>query len=179
MRGVSGTGKTELATRLAARFSCVWLASDYLRKQATGGDLSRALGPESYSAGARLAVYRRLHRAAGWYLKRGFPVVLDATYLDPAMRATAARLARRHGVPLVALTLHADPDVLKERLERRVPGASDATWEVARLQLDRYGDAPFKGAHEIRLAAGAPVAAIFEQARHELAPLLGIPSRSS
>ncbi|HZQ38474.1 MAG TPA: AAA family ATPase [Dehalococcoidia bacterium] len=157
VRGVAGTGKTALATRLAAQLGFAWLSSDVLRRTAAG----RAAGAEAgeakavrYAPAARRAVYTRLHRTAGWYLARGFGVVLDATYLEPALQAQAARLAARHGVPARALSLQAPPAVVQRRLGERAPSASEADWSVARQQIDVFGPVRAAGLDEVAIDAG-------------------------
>jgi uncharacterized protein len=176
VRGVSGTGKTTLATRLAAEFGLAWLASDYFRKQALGSPLERRLSAEDYTPDARWAVYRRLHRSAGWYLARGFPVLLDATYLDPGEQRAAAAVARRYGVPAVAMTLRLEPALLRERLHARSPSASDANWEVVREQLERSQAALSTGMEQAEIDASGHPAEVLEAGRALLAPLLAAPS---
>lgn len=157
VRGVSGTGKTALATRLAARLGFAWLSSDVQRRMAADraaeGDAAEAKDAR-YTPAARRAVYARLHRAAGWYLAHGFGVVLDATYLESDLQAHAARLASRHGVHARALRLHASPDALKRRLRERAPSASEANWGVAHQQLAAFGPVAAAGLEEVAIDAG-------------------------
>jgi aminoglycoside phosphotransferase family enzyme/predicted kinase len=173
VRGVSGTGKTTLATRLAAQLGFAWLATDYLRKQANGGALLARAGDASYTLPARRLAYSHLHRDATWYLERGFAVLLDATYLETEMQAAAASLAHRHGVPALALTLQAEPHVLRARLRNRALSASDADWEVAEGQIARSDSAPFVGLEEVRIDAGGTPNDVSHQALQSLTSWLG------
>ena len=164
VHGISGTGKTTLATRLAVELGAAWLGTDYLRKQRLALAPRDRAGPGTYGLAARRAVYAALHRAAGWYLARGFPVVLDATYLDPVTQTAAARLARRHGVPSIALQLKLGAAELRRRFEARTPSASDAGWEVAAAQIWEHSDRSFAGKREVPIDAGLPPDAILARA---------------
>jgi aminoglycoside phosphotransferase family enzyme/predicted kinase len=165
VRGVSGSGKTAVATRLASELGMVWLASDYLRKRAAGSALDAPLPAKAYTDAARHAVYGRMHRTAAWYLARGLPVLLDATYLDPARQRAAADLARRHSVPAVALTLQVPPAVAEERVRARGPGASDVSADAVRAQLARFVDAPFTGVEDVRIDASGTLSETLARAR--------------
>lgn len=178
VRGVSGTGKTTLATRLAAQLGFAWLSSDALRRTAAGrttASIAAAAKEARYTPLARRAVYAKLHRAAGWYLARGFGVVLDATYLEPDLAGQVARLALRHGVPARALSLHAPTEALQRRLRERLPSASEADWQVARQQLEAFGAVSAAGLEEIAIDAGGSFAATWRQALRaaEFAPDAG------
>ncbi len=166
VRGVSGTGKTALATQLAAQLGFAWLSSDALRRAA--GRAAKAEATEAkaarYTPAARRAVYARLHREAGWYLARGFGVVLDATYLEPGQQARAARLAARHSVPARALSLHAPAEALQRRLRERAPSASEADWDVARQQIEAFGAVAVAGLDEIAIDAGGSFDETWRQA---------------
>ena len=171
VRGVSGTGKTALATRLAAQLGFAWLSSDALRRAATGrsAPAAAAEGKDArYTPAARHAVYARLHRAAGWYLARGFGVVLDATYLEPALQDQAARLAARYGVPARALSLHAPPEALQRRLRERAPSASEADWSVARQQLAAFAPVAAR-MDEVAIDAGGSFDQTWRQALRAVA----------
>jgi hypothetical protein len=73
-------------------------------------------------------------------LGAGRAVVLDATFIDPALRARAEQLARDCGVPFRAAWLDAPFDVLEERVSGRKGDASDATLEILREQVARLSD---------------------------------------
>jgi len=135
VRGISGSGKTTLATRLAIELGWAWLASDYIRKGVQRGVQDRHKVEISYTPTARHGVYQRMHRIANSLLVAGYPVILDATYLDRDAQAEVAALIRRRATPAFALTLQARPETLHARLEQRTETLSDADWSVAATQL--------------------------------------------
>ena len=139
--GVQGTGKTFLARDLAPRLGvapgALLLRSDELRKRLAGVAPEERLPPDAYSAAASAAVHAAMLGAARDVLASGHSVVLDATFLDPAIRAAAAQAAG--DAPFTGLFLRAPVEVLRARVAGRTeaglraPGgrdASDATVEV-------------------------------------------------
>ncbi|ULB10497.1 AAA family ATPase [Cereibacter azotoformans] len=143
--GVSGSGKTAVAAALAPRIGlppgAVHLRSDLERKAAAGAPVAQRLPDAAYAEAARHAVYDRMLARARTILAAGWPVVLDATFLDPADRQAVAAVARDLGVPLQALWLEAAPDVLVARVSARRGDASDADASVVRDQLARKPEA--------------------------------------
>jgi predicted kinase len=71
-------------------------------------------------------------------LRAGRAVVLDATFIDPGLRARAERLAVEEGVPFHGVWLEAPQAVLEGRIEARVGDASDATIDVLHEQIGRH-----------------------------------------
>jgi aminoglycoside phosphotransferase family enzyme/predicted kinase len=135
--GVTGTGKTRLARRLApllgAAPGALHLRSDEIRKRQHGAAPETRLPPEAYTPEASARVHDELVRMAGVALSAGHSVVADAMFLDPAMRAAveaAAGAARFDG-----LWLTAPPDVLEARVAARRGDASDADAAVLRRVL--------------------------------------------
>ncbi len=137
--GVQGTGKTHLARRLAPRVGAspgaLHLRSDETRKRLAGVAPEERLPPDAYAPDRSEAVHAALFGMAEDALRGGHAVVLDAMFLDPAVRATAAAVARRAGVPFLGLWLEAPAAVLEARVAARTGDASDATVEVLRQTL--------------------------------------------
>ena len=129
--GMSGTGKTVLARDLAPGFGlcpgAVHLRTDTERKQRTG----RA----GYAPAAREAVYDQMFARAANLLAAGRSVIVDATFLDEAMRRAAKALAIRSGAGFVGLWLTAPVSVLIDRVASRSGDASDADAAVVKSQL--------------------------------------------
>lgn len=126
--GRSGTGKTVLATALAAATGFDLLGSDRLRKERAGLDPERpAPDPTAlYAAEARAANYVALATEVERRLARGRGVLVDATFLRRRDRDRLARAARAYGARHVFLECRADPVVVRARLAARPPGTSDA-----------------------------------------------------
>lgn len=125
--GLPGTGKTYFCTKLAERLRFVILESDGLRK---------TLFPSpSYSPEESARLFRALHHLIEALLKRGVPLILDATNLSERNRERLYNIADRLDVKLVLVRVEAPPAVVYERLKSRVEGAStqgnsDADWSV-------------------------------------------------
>jgi predicted kinase len=135
--GPPASGKTTVARALAGRLGLVHLSSDVVRKELAGlpptdhCDVPYGKGP--YSAAMTRRTYAALLERAGRWLRRGHPVVLDATFGRPAQRAALQRLARRCRARLVVLVCRADEARLRARLAARASepeGTSDARLEL-------------------------------------------------
>jgi uncharacterized protein len=137
--GVSGTGKTTLARRLAPEIGrapgAVLLRSDTTRKKLCGVPPTARLGAEAYEERVSRAVYARLMTRAEALLAAGQAAIVDAVMLDPADRARVERLAREQGVRCDGLWLSAPAGKLAARVAAREGDASDATADVALAQL--------------------------------------------
>jgi aminoglycoside phosphotransferase family enzyme len=129
--GYSGTGKSVLARAMApgigALPGAVILASDLERKAGRAKD--RAVGAERYTASARGAVYDALLDRAAEIAASGHSVLLDATFLDPDLRARARAVAERAGIRFDGLWLDAPRPLLEARVANRQGDASDADVE--------------------------------------------------
>lgn len=137
--GLSGTGKTTLARRLApalgAAPGAVHLRSDTLRKLLAGADPLARLPASAYTRETSAQVYAELGDRAGRALRAGAAVVVDAVFAAPAERAAIAREARAADVPFLGLWLDAPGETLCDRVASRRHDASDATASVVRTQL--------------------------------------------
>lgn len=135
--GFSGSGKSVLARALAPKLGAlpgaVLLSSDLERKAGRAQD--KPLDPAAYRAEKRQAVYHAMLRRAETILRAGHSVILDATFIDPALRAEAEALALGVGVPFEGLWLDAPADLLLARVEAREGDASDADRAVLESQL--------------------------------------------
>lgn len=136
--GFSGSGKSILARALppalGALPGAVLLSSDLERKArlaASSGHLPRS----AYSEARRTAVYTHLFARAATLLRAGHSVVLDATFIDPALRDAARATAATAGTDFTGLWLSAPDNVLHDRVARRRNGPSDADTDVLARQL--------------------------------------------
>jgi uncharacterized protein len=139
--GRSGSGKSTVAARLAPGVGtapgAVVLRSDVLRKVLLHREVEDRLGAEGYTDEMTREVYRALGIRAADLLAQGFPVIVDATFLDAASRQGIEAVARRAGVAFDGIWLDAEPGTMTRRLRERSGDASDATAEVLTGQLDR------------------------------------------
>jgi uncharacterized protein len=139
LSGVSGTGKSTLARRLAPGLGpapgAAVLRSDVVRKRLHAVAPSDRLPPRAYRKEASRAVYDALAGRAAVLVRAGYAVIVDAVFLDPAERAQIERVAFQAGVPFQGLWLSAPEDILVQRVTARRGDISDATPEVLRQQL--------------------------------------------
>jgi aminoglycoside phosphotransferase family enzyme/predicted kinase len=139
--GFSGTGKTTVASALAPELrplpGALHLRTDVERKLMAGVALDERLPPASYTKQASDDVYAAVFAKARAALRAGWPVVVDAAFLDGAERDEVEALARDCGAAVTGLWLEADEATLVSRVSERTGDASDATADVVRKQLAR------------------------------------------
>ena len=137
--GVSGTGKTTLARRLAPAVGrapgAVLLRSDTTRKKLCGVLPDARLGADAYDERVSRRVYESLMTRAASLLAAGQAVIVDAVMLDPADRRAVEQVARAQDVRFDGLWLSAPAKALAARVRARRGDASDATPEVVEAQL--------------------------------------------
>ncbi len=139
--GLSGSGKSSFARQIApalgASPGAVILRTDEVRKRLMGAAATATLPPQAYAGEVTARTYDALLAEAAALLRAGRAVVLDATFLDAALRGRVARLADDLRVPFEGVWLQAPPEVLEARVAARVGDASDATVQTLRDQLTR------------------------------------------
>ena len=137
--GLSGTGKSTLAGRLAPLVGAApgarWLRTDVLRKRIAGLVPEARLPAKSYTVERTAMVYRKLIDDARMALTAGLPAILDGVFADPAERDAVAALAASAGVQFTGLWLEAPRDELHHRVSQRHGDASDADTAVIDRQL--------------------------------------------
>ena len=140
--GVSGSGKSWYAAQLAERLGAIQLRSDVERKRLHGyradADTGSAVQSGIYSQTASEQTYARLAELAADVIAGGYPVIVDATFLQQAQRSRFRELAATHGVPFVLLHFEADRDTLLRRVRKRRAAKTDpseAGIEVLEAQL--------------------------------------------
>ncbi|MEQ8861048.1 MAG: AAA family ATPase [Pseudomonadales bacterium] len=136
--GLSGSGKSFLARRLAPRLPALRLRSDVARKALAGLSPDRgaaaAVGEGLYAAGRTEAVYDWLAALAEDLLRSGEHVIVDATFLDPRRRARFLGLARALGSDGVVLYCVAPEAVLRARLHDRAASGDPSDADLAVLE---------------------------------------------
>lgn len=133
--GLPATGKSTIASGIAEVLEVDRLQSDAIRRAinppaGTSKEVP-GYGQGLYQPRRKQQVYARLLGEAHDRLKRGRPVIVDATFGNRKWRNEAARLAADSDCNLIAVECLAADSTVQERLQRR-QGSSDLS--DARLQ---------------------------------------------
>lgn len=143
--GLSGSGKTTVAERLAAHVGAPpgarIVESDRIRKAMHGVPAETRLPDEAYRPEMSERVYREMARRAGLILSGGGSVAANAVLDRPEDRKRIGRVAEDRSTPFLGIWLEASPDILRQRVERRKGGPSDATVDILSRQLQRAAGA--------------------------------------
>lgn len=165
IRGLPGSGKSTVATGLAAALDIAVFNSDLVRKGLFGltGQTPKvvAYGTDIYSREATALTYGQLLLKAQQEIKHGRSVILDATFSTRHQRREATRLAEDTDANLRFVECVAPEKILRRRLAERKPGASvsDARGEhfdpirAGYEPMDRRDEAPL-----LRVSTDQPVA---------------------
>ena len=128
--GFSGAGKSTQSQALIAERGVVRVRADVERKRLFGlaPQASSAAVPGGiYTAEASERTHEALAQAARWALGAGHTVLVDATFLNPAMRQRFMALAAQAQVRCRILSFEAPLAVLRERVRSRQLAGGDAS----------------------------------------------------
>ena len=135
--GFSGSGKTTVSDQLVSRLPAIRCRSDLERKRAHGlparAKSDSGLGSGLYSSDSTRETYDRLLRYAGWGLRAGFNILVDASFLRRDERDRFRHLAQRERAQFGILDCHAPEALLRQRIEAR--RAADSDVSEATLQV--------------------------------------------
>jgi aminoglycoside phosphotransferase family enzyme/predicted kinase len=127
--GLSGSGKSFYATRLAERLGAIQVRSDLERKRLhgypAGADTQSGIKAGLYSPAASERTYGQLAMLARTVIEAGYPVIIDATFLQAARREQFRLLSGALAVPFVLLHFEADKDTLHARIRSRQAAGED------------------------------------------------------
>lgn len=127
--GLPGTGKSYFCRQLAERLNFPTLESD---------DMRRKLFPKpNHSQEESARLFRASHRLIEDLLRKGIPLIFDATNLIERHREHLYRIADRAGARIMMILVKAPPELVKQRLQDRLSGLdpqdkSEADWGVYR-----------------------------------------------
>lgn len=137
MHGLSGSGKSYLASQLAAALPAICIRSDIERKRMFAGHSESSL----YSRQSSDLIYHHLLEVGQRILKSGHNVILDATFLRHTDRENAEMIARAAGSGFCILNCEAPSELLKQRIRKRQvqrTDPSDADEAVLELQMNAH-----------------------------------------
>ncbi len=134
--GLSGTGKTTVARRLAPEIGpppgAVILRSDVLRKRQFGVGRLERLPNEAYGREASQAVYGELYKAAKTVVGCNHAIIADAVFATPEERRAIADAAGEWRFD--GYWLEAPDAILEPRITARTGDASDADARILAIQ---------------------------------------------
>ena len=143
--GLPGSGKSFVSQGVLEQAGAIRVRSDVERKRLFGlGALqsSHELVPGGmYDKATTERTYARLRAVAQVALGAGWPVVVDAAFLQRSERAQFAALAASLALPFSIFACRAELPLLRQRLEQRQTNGADASEaDVAVLELLRQSN---------------------------------------
>ena len=143
--GLSGSGKTTWTQALFENIGAIRVRSDIERKRLHGFEATASTASDIqsgiYSRDSTSATYDRLLKLAEVIVRAGYPVIVDATFLQQEMRSRFERLAKELDVAFRILDFRAEEAELRKRVKDRLKegaDASEAGTEVLEYQLSHY-----------------------------------------
>lgn len=148
--GLTATGKSTVAARMAELFSITWVRSDHIRKitfDNKGDDAPNGFGKGMYSTTATSLVYAKMLLEAQEELESGNSVILDATFRKKQDRDNVLKLAGDCRASVIFVECRCAEAEIKKRLKEREDGhgLSDARlvhWENIKSSTDPFTELP-------------------------------------
>ena len=141
-RGPSASGKSTISRPLLEALGALRVRSDVERKRLFGiaptTDMHAGIDAGIYSAEASRQTYDRLASLAEQVVTAGYSIIVDAVFQQTAEVERFRTLAAQLGVGFVILEFTAPADVLRQRIEARPQGVSDADRAVLERQLSTW-----------------------------------------
>lgn len=135
MSGVSGSGKSTVAKKIARQSNAIHIRSDAVRKHLAGVSLTERGGEELYTPEMTEKTYGRLLELGILLASAGYAAILDAKYDRQSLRQPVIAAAEKHHLPLQILHCTAPEQILRDRLNSRTGDVSDATANLLASQL--------------------------------------------
>ena len=142
--GLSGTGKSTVASKIAVDYHGVLINTDVVRKEIVGMDRYERhhdpLNTGLYDPQKIDDTYEHVIQRAEKTLKKGYNVVLDATFQKKKYRHLAYQLSERQHAPIIIIQCVCPENVVKKRMDDRLQkkSVSDARWEIYHVQKTTF-----------------------------------------
>jgi len=135
MSGVSGSGKSTIAKKLARKIGAIHVRSDAVRKHLAGISIHERGAADLYTPEMTEKTYARLLSLGILLATAGYSVILDAKYDLISRRKAVIEQAAKYQLPLEILYCTAPEEILRDRLSSRTSDVSDATASLLTSQL--------------------------------------------
>lgn len=135
MSGLSGSGKSTVASALARKIGAIQIRSDAVRKHLAGIPLDQPGTDAIYTTSMSQKTYDRLLQLGVMLAQAGYAVILDAKYDRLALRQPVIAQAQEQNIPLQILHCTAPITVLRDRLNQRQGDISDAGVNLITRQI--------------------------------------------
>jgi aminoglycoside phosphotransferase family enzyme/predicted kinase len=139
VRGLSGSGKTSVASAVAKELATEHLQTDHIRAEMVAAKLlPDSSGTAKYSPQNRERVYDELFQRAIKLSELGRSVILDGTFLSAARRLQAVQLAQSQGALPLIVECRCPAEIAEMRIKKRLnrgDSLSEARPELHAIQL--------------------------------------------
>jgi aminoglycoside phosphotransferase family enzyme/predicted kinase len=142
--GLSGTGKSTVARKIAVDYHATQINTDVVRKEVAGVDHYERhhdrFNTGLYDPKKIDDTYEQVIKRASTVLKKGGNVVLDATFQKRKYREMARHIAEKHHATLIVIHCICPDDAVKKRLDDRMrkKSVSDGRWEIYQAQKTTF-----------------------------------------
>ena len=111
LMGLPGSGKSYLASRLAAKFSAVYISSDEVRQE--------VFTEQTYSKEEKRKIYNEMLQRMTHALQQHQKVVLDATFYKEDIRRSFLRRATELNQKCWIIEVVADEGLIRQRVSQK------------------------------------------------------------
>jgi uncharacterized protein len=173
--GVTGTGKSTMASALARHTGAVVLSSDVIRKGLADIPATEhrfeVFGSGIYTQEFTRRTYDKMFALAAEHIACGRSVVLDATFIRKSDRVSASDIAAKHRADFLVVECRLSGDVIRQWLARRsrTGSASDGREEILEPQMKEFEPVDeLPETRHIALDMMLPLGERIEQVLHKL-----------
>lgn len=140
MSGLSGSGKTTIASAKARELNAIHIRTDAVRKHLANIPLDAKGEQEIYSQAMTAKTYTRLLDLAKILTPQGFTVILDGKFDRHCWRQPVLDFAFNNNIDLEIIYCQAPLEILRDRILQRKNDISDATPELLQQQQAQWED---------------------------------------
>ena len=142
--GLTGTGKSTVASKISIDFNAETINTDIIRKKQEGINIYERHHEEPntglYSPEKIKATYEKVINYAEEIIKKRKNVVIDATFQKRKYREMVYNLSKKYNAIIIPIYCHCPENISKQWLNRRLQlkSISDGRWEIYLAQKETY-----------------------------------------